>query len=1178
MSARTLALGRLESALLACLLAASSAICASPLRLLAGPSVPQDRPLLPTGGGTPGFAARMAPFQTDTLEVFAFLAEFQKESSDNSQTTGNGTFGSDSSTRTPLEPHRARRDSTRSHYLRVFQGVSEYWRTASGGKLEVVFRVFPEASGAKPYQLPNPMGSYSPVGPASGQSQASFDSTYVVRIMEMIADGARQAASDPAGPFSAGKPSSLHRSRAYMMIHAGSSRSSDGGEKGASAANTRADIGDFAVGPSDFSYLRIRNRVRNPAYLKDSLGVVLDTTAGGTGPAAIDTLKNLLVMAETATQDGMNWGVRGTAANLVGRALGLPDLYDTWRGMSVMGRFCLMDWAGSYLGRNSTPALPSAWPRLFLGWATPIEAKPGAASFRLPAVRPGHDTVLVVRINDGEYLLVENRQRTDFSGKVSITTSGLAGSDSVTWKVSPDSLDSLLKDTSKVRGYVIGSSPDAGLPGSGLLVWHVNEWLLRELVRSGAPNSYLGDTLSDRYKGVTLVQASGKSSLGQVFQGLAGSASDVGSGGDILPHVRRSSGRTDTVTAIGPDGYATTGSLLGGRSMVTLRAPWPGGALPQRGVTSLEGDSVWTPGAASIEIRVDWNSLRAASDAYPARLPPAWGEQALLPGPASLPKSVWVLDTAGRSHLLDSTGAHWFAAKDTLRLAGAWDSTPTAFQTRPQLDTTLVPMARIGKPTGRPVQSAALVDTLAIRDRDGIVHLKWPASGAFDAPNRDSARFSDTALAGRFSAGPVVVGGSFWVGDSAGRILSLGSAGTTVPRSTGLGRIVSLCATAREGHLAIAAVDSTGSVTVVEAASGTTTRFTAGSFSPEAGETFQVLSTDFDRDGVADIAVVGSFGEAILWSGATLSPFPGWPRKFERGAGRIGEPGSAALGDLDGDGRPELVFGGTDRIFVVDASGVPAKGWPVRVVPTESVGQSTSSRPYPAGIVGASPLVADLDKSGTPEIVVGTSNGQIRAWTAAGKPFGGEALAKTSGSGVSASYQQTRWPLAAGGQVLDSTRPPYLPLAFPSGKADRLLALSSLASLDGFRIVGGTAAWPLALGGAGRTGYLPDSLLAAPSERKAGVSDFHLFPSPVRKGNATFRYELGRDASRVRLTVYDQTGFQMMDRNDLPKTAGRRDLALQAVAWGTGVYAARLQVDWAGGGSDEAWVRFGVVK
>jgi hypothetical protein len=690
----------------------------------------------------------------------------------------------------------------------------------------------------------------------------------------------------------------------------------------------------------------------------------------------------------------------------------------------------------------------------------------------------------------------------------------------------------------------------------------------------------LGDTLADRYKGVTLVQASGKQTLGRQFIGITGqSSTDIGSGSDILPHAVRHDKKMDTVTAIGPEGYASTGSLLGARSLVTLRAPWPDLVPVDAGKTSLEGDSVWTPRSVSIDVQLDWGALRAATDLFPVRTTPAWGEQALLPGPVSLPKSLWVVDTAGRALLLDSTGSPWFTAKDTVKLVSPWDSTPTALPNRSQLDTTDVAMANIGALMSAPAQTALLADTLALRDTKGKFHLKWPLADAFLASHRDSARFADTAFGTRLTAGPSVVGKRLWVGDATGVVRSVSSRGETSNIATGLGRIQSICATFdAKGKSLLAAVDTAATVALVDPAAGTSTLLKSDAMTKDSGEVFQVVSADLDRDGTPDLAVIGSFGSAIAWSGAGRTVLQGWPRHFPRGASKVGEPGGIALGDLDGDGRPDLVFAGTDRIYAVDASGLAVKGWPVKIAGTESVGQATASKLYPAGILGTTPLVADLDGNGNPEVVAGSPDGQILAWTGSGKAYAGKALAKTAGSGVAPTYQQSQWPLAAGGQVLATNRPPYLPVVFPTGRADKLFALSSLSSVDAFVVSGGGASWASALGGAGRSAYLSDSLLGTPQARPAGISDFHLFPSPVRQGNATFRYALGKTASSVRLAVYDQTGFKILNRSDLPADAGDRELVLQGLSWGTGVYAARLEVKWTDGGTNEAWVRFGVIR
>ena len=1141
--------------------------------LFSGPAPLQGRPLVPLSAPSSarsGLAARSLSSLggPDTLEVYAFLADFRKESPDNTSTTGDGTFGSDSSTSTPMESWKARRDSTRRHFLRVFQGVTSYWRDASGGRLEVVFRVFPEASEAKPYHVDRTIGQCSPLK-GSEETNASFDSTYSTRVLEWVSDASRAAAADASGPFSEALPSSSSRHRAFLLVHAGADRSTDGGDKGASSANTAQDLGSFALGRYDFRSLSDRKRIVDTTHLRDSMGIAL-------GKPGADTLRELLVAAETGSQDGADYGIRGTVTYLVGRALGIPDLWDAAQGLSVMGRFCLMDPAGWSLGRGYLPSLPSAWPRLYMGWATPVPVAPdsGTGWRSLPAVRPGHDSVLVVRVADGEYLLLENRQRTDSDGKVWVRVGGILGNDSTTIQVARDSLDTLLKDGKRAKGYLYSASPDAALPGSGLLVWHVNEWLLQQLVRYGSPNSYLGDTLGDRYRGVTLVQASGVPSLGQAFQSVSGAATDVGSGADMLPHIERSSSRNDTITAIGPEGWTSTGSLLGGRSLLTLRSPWPSGALAQKGVNTLNGDSVWTPGADPIRVRVEWGRYVDTSLAFPVRLPPGWGDASFLPGPSALARSLWYLDSAGRAQVLDSAGKVWFRGGDTLKFSRAWDSVASAFATRPTLDSVAIRWPRIGDPLGRPVSSAVQVDTLAALSRGGTASLLWPLADAFSEAHRDSARVGQASVRG-VAAGPVLAGGRLWFADTSGAVCALSRAGAGARVATGLHRIQALCALGSGS--ALAAVDSAARVVVV--AGSDAKAWAVSSAVPDSAETFRILSADFQRDGKPDLLVVGSRGTSILWDGATREVAAGWPRRFERGAGGHGDPGCPALGDVDGDGRPEIAIPGTDKIWLVDASGVSLPGWPAPIKRTESTTHYGASTAYPSGILGSSPLLADLGRDGKTEIVLGSPDGMVRAWSADGKPWTGPVLSSTSGAVAGPAYAQGSWPLSAGGATLDTIRPPFLPTALlASGSSARLVALSSLSTLEAFDLGSVRVLWGWSGGDPGRSGSLPDSLLGSAQRRPDGISDFHLFPSPVREGKATFRWTLGSEAKSVRLSVWEQTGARAFQRSDLSGAAGRNELSLAGLRWGTGVYAARLEVEWTSGGKAEAWVRFGVAK
>ncbi|MEO0102147.1 MAG: M6 family metalloprotease domain-containing protein [candidate division WOR-3 bacterium] len=140
----------------------------------------------------------------------------------------------------------------------------------------------------------------------------------------------------------------------------------------------------------------------------------------------------------------------GVFAHELGHILGLPDLYDTDYSSNGLGIFCLMA-AGSWARKDggslpgSSPVHPVSWCKYLLGWVSLdslqkgyLEEKPNAT---LPAVC---DSPFAYRLLEnplgvdwsfenpgtGEYFLVENRYR---------------------------------------RGF------DSGLPGSGLLILHIDE-------------------------------------------------------------------------------------------------------------------------------------------------------------------------------------------------------------------------------------------------------------------------------------------------------------------------------------------------------------------------------------------------------------------------------------------------------------------------------------------------------------------------------------------------------------------------------------------------------------------------------------------------------------------------------------------------------------------------------
>lgn len=135
----------------------------------------------------------------------------------------------------------------------------------------------------------------------------------------------------------------------------------------------------------------------------------------------------------------------GTMAHEFGHDISWPDLYDTSGATEGVGEWSIMgsgSWnyvSGDY---GSSPAFPDAWLKWYQGWQTPVKIigtsnaltinpiETTGDSYLLGANPRGVDWNFGVQYGVGEYFLVENRQLINY---------------------------------------------DAGLPGCGLLIWHIDE-------------------------------------------------------------------------------------------------------------------------------------------------------------------------------------------------------------------------------------------------------------------------------------------------------------------------------------------------------------------------------------------------------------------------------------------------------------------------------------------------------------------------------------------------------------------------------------------------------------------------------------------------------------------------------------------------------------------------------
>lgn len=164
-----------------------------------------------------------------------------------------------------------------------------------------------------------------------------------------------------------------------------------------------------------------------------------------------------------------------------------------------------------------------------------------------------------------------------------------------------------------------------------------------------------------------------------------------------------------------------------------------------------------------------------------------------------------------------------------------------------------------------------------------------------------------------------------------------------------------------------------------------------------SGESSPILA-DLTGDGVFEVIVGTSDGEVLALHGDGL-PVPGWPVQtapdltflghesapaFEgldlEGAGIMA---TVAVGDLDGDGSPEVVAGTVaGAVYAWHADGAPVAGFPVELLGHPPEAYDTEHTWDKA--VGGAPTLEDLDGDGTLEIIVLGMDQRVYVWQADG--------------------------------------------------------------------------------------------------------------------------------------------------------------------------------------------------
>ncbi len=426
------------------------------------------------------------------LKIIALRVDFIADS--HSGTTGSGKFllsnqESNCGTYTvDPAPHN------KSYFESQLRALDNYFRSVSNGQFGIDLEnsdIFPSESELV-YTMPDSMSYYHPF--LSDLSIEERDAIHEERIVELFSDAVIIAFENNDLLFS--------QYDLVVVFHAGVSQ----------------DFAfDFDSTPEDIPSTYVDNSMIRKHVGTD--GIYVNNIYIKSGIILPETQNHILFpeMIENFEQMGIHnvcnyqYGLTGTFAMLVGQAIGLPPLWNTNTGESGIGVFGLMD-QGSNNGQGLIPAPPIGWNRGFFGWEEPEKIIPtGIVEIKS---RPSGKT-LKVDIDDDEYFLIENRTNW-FRSNVDIDSVRRAiynNTDTI-----PNIIEIIFDSVGVVidENGVVVSVPDydIGLPGSGLLIWHIDESIIEDNIQFDSINN------NPKYKGIDLEEAGGPQDIGYVSTAL----------------------------------------------------------------------------------------------------------------------------------------------------------------------------------------------------------------------------------------------------------------------------------------------------------------------------------------------------------------------------------------------------------------------------------------------------------------------------------------------------------------------------------------------------------------------------------------------------------------------------------------------------------------------------------
>ncbi|MXX39758.1 MAG: hypothetical protein F4Z85_17135 [Gemmatimonadetes bacterium] len=389
--------------------------------------------------------------------ILALRVDFPRENPDELTTTGIGAFDLRSAVEAAgdyalpydLPPH------DRAYFERHLTALARYYEVVSAGRVAISAEVFPRVA-QQAYTLPQSMLHYG-----NGRTTEEIGAKWI----ELVRAALHAAQADPDGPR-------LDEFNSFLVFHAGVGYETGVLNDIRSVFLSERDFADFNGGP---------------------------LTVGGV------EIEQAWILPESPSLNGRA-GLNGLLAKFFGHQLGLPGLSNFAAGLPALGGWSLMDVGANASGYVRTDSLarvtgfapphPMAWSKMQLEWIEPVVVRRDTVLSLLATDRNG-DLPKAVRIpiDAREYFLLENRQQRGQRG---------VGEDEDENKVWIDSDQITIEESvwTAIDEY------DAFVPGSGVLIWHVDEGVIARAADPNAANNQL------HWKGIALEEADGYRDIG----------------------------------------------------------------------------------------------------------------------------------------------------------------------------------------------------------------------------------------------------------------------------------------------------------------------------------------------------------------------------------------------------------------------------------------------------------------------------------------------------------------------------------------------------------------------------------------------------------------------------------------------------------------------------------------